>query len=170
MFSYSLYHVNILDCFSNSTPEVGDPGDPNADNKLTDFSSAMVMERNGWKLNIRCSMTSKFSPQCGRDTWFGYNYAQSVGSVQTMFQGTGKATLNFGNCYGSGHVIVYLNGREISRANAYQPRIDVEFQYSKGDILYIVEVNTAIIKLNSLHLYRIGIPQMPYHKCHKCII
>ena len=115
------------------------------------------MKKNGWKLNIRHSMTSVYSPQCGMDTWFGYNHGRSVGSVQTMFHGTGKAVLNFGNCYQSGRVIVYLNGREISGANKNTPRKEVEFQYSKGDILRIDEVLVAIIKLNSLELYHNGI-------------
>ena len=101
-------------------------------------------------------MTSAYSPQCGMDTWFGYNYGRLVGSVQTTFQGTGKAVLNFGNCYQSGRVIVYLNGKEISRAHGKTPRKEVEFQYSKGDLLRIEEVHVAIIKLNSLELYHNG--------------
>ena len=130
--------------------------DQNPDDKLTDFSSAMAMEKNGWKLNIRHSMDSAYSEKCGMDTWFGYNYGEKVGSVQTTFKGTGKATLNFGNCYRSGWVKVYLNGKEISRANGNTPRKEVEFRYSKDDILRIKEVNVAIIKLNSLELYHKG--------------
>ena len=153
----SLLNSVFLSCFKSTGLVPGDQdADQNTDNKLTDFSSAMVMERNGWKLNIKYSMTSAYSRQCGMDTWFGYNYGRSVGSVQTTFQGTGKAVLNFGNCYQSGRVIVYLNGKEISRAHGNTLRKEVEFQYSKGDLLRIEEVHVAIIKINSLGLYHNG--------------
>ena len=117
----------------------------------------MVMKRNGWKLDVTHSMTKSYSRKCGMESWYGYNRGTAVGSVETTFQGTGKATLNFGNCYRTGRVIVYLNDKEISRANRNTPRKEVEFEYSKGDVLLIEEVRVGIIKLNSLELHYKGI-------------
>ena len=124
---------------------------------MKDFSSEMVMKRNGWKLDVTHSMTKAYSRKCGMESWFGYDRGRAVGSVETTFQGTGKATLNFGNCYRTGRVIVYLNDKEISRANRNTPRKEVEFEYSKGDVLLIEEVRVGIIKLNSLELHYKGI-------------
>ena len=107
---------------------------------------------NGWRINVTNSMEPKYGFTCGRKTWYGYNYAFSIGSIQASFEGTGTAKLRYGNCYMSGQVIVYLNGEEISRAEAYDTMKEVIFNYSKGDNLLLKEVNIAIIKLNSLEL------------------
>ena len=107
---------------------------------------------NGWRIDVTNSMEPKYGFTCGRKTWYGYNYAFSVGSIQASFEGTGTAKLRYGNCYMSGQVIVYLNGKEISRAEAYDTMKEVIFNYSKGDTLLLKEVNIAIIKLNSLEL------------------
>ena len=122
------------------------------DEKLKDLSSAEAMKLNGWKINTKYSMNSKYRSRCGDKTWYGYNYGLSVGSAQASFEGTGTAKLSYGNCYQRGQVIVYLNNEEISRAAAYESIKEVTFNYSKGDILLINEVNVGIIKLNSLDL------------------
>ena len=114
------------------------------------------MQRNGWIIDVKKSMDPRYFDTCGKETWFGYNPGSSVGSVKTRFRGNGAATLNFGNCYKQGEVIVYLNENEISRAYNNTPKVETNFEYNKGDVLSIKEVDTAIIKLNSLKLYRQG--------------
>ena len=133
-----------------------------ADRKLEDLSSKMVMQKNGWKIEAANSMDTKYSKQCGNKTWFGYNYGSSIGSLSTRFHGNGTATLNFGNCYRRGLVIVYLNGIEISRAHRNTLKMETNFEYSKGDVLSIKEFDVAIIKLNSLKLSHQGEKTMYY--------
>ena len=122
------------------------------DEKLKDLSSAEAMKLNGWRINTKYSMNSKYRSRCGDETWYGYNYGYSVGSAQASFEGTGTAKLSYGNCYQKGQVLVYLNNEEISRATASESKKEVTFNYSKGDTLLIKEVNIGIIKLNSLDL------------------
>ena len=134
------------------------------DKKLEDLSSKKVMQKNGWTINAdnkperywNGNIRTDYSNQCGRETWFGYNYGPTVGWVKTTFRGNGVATLNFGNCNIKGEVIVYLNENEIAKAYNNTPKVETNFEYNKGDVLSIKEVDTAIIKLNSLKLYRQG--------------
>ena len=121
------------------------------------------MQKNGWTINannkrvqIRLGIFEDYSNQCGRETWFGYNWGPAVGWVKTTFRGNGVATLNFGNCYKYGEVIVYLNENEIAKAYNNTPKVETNFEYNKGDVLSIKEVDTAIIKLNSLKLSHQG--------------
>ena len=120
------------------------------------------MQKNGWKIDAANSMDTRYSKQCGNKTWFGYNHGSSIGSVWTRFRGNGTATLNFGNCYRRGLVIVYLNGIEISRAHRNTLKMETNFEYSKGDVLSIKEFDVAIIKLNSLKLSHQGEKTMYY--------
>ena len=133
------------------------------DKRLEDLSSKKVMQKNGWTINAdnklgwdrNGNMVKDYSNRCGRETWFGYNRGRTVGWVKTTFRGNGAATLNFGNCYKQGEVIVYLNENEISRAYNNTPKVETNFEYNKGDVLSIKE-DKGIIKLNSLKLYRQG--------------
>ena len=123
------------------------------DSNLGEFSSPAVMRKNGWVVDAAYENVPKYSNWCGTKTWFGYNYGRSVGSVKTTFHGNGIAKLNFGNCYKSGNVIVYLNDKKIGRAHGYVRSREIKFKYSKGDTLMIKELNVAIIKLISLNLH-----------------
>ena len=124
-----------------------------ADATLGDLTSKTIMEANGWKVNVGSSFNPTYAKCAGTSTWYGYSSGSTVGSVAASLKGTGRATLNFGNCFTSGKVIVYLNNKEISRANANQNAIEIVFNFSEGDVLRIDEewdgVRGGIIKLNS---------------------
>ena len=123
----------------------------NADQELGDFSSQSAMIKNGWNINVKTTNDPKYFNKCGgTNTWFGYTYGKTVGSISTTFSGYGKAVLFYGNCIG-GQVKVYLNGNEINRAHR-QPSKEFTFNYSKGDTLSIKEFRASIIKLNSLEI------------------
>ena len=146
-------HIFILSSVPDNASKVGiNISISIKDEKLKDLSSAEAMKLNGWRINAKYSMNSKYRSRCGDKTWYGYNYGFSVGSAQASFEGTGAAKLSYRNCYQKGQVIVYLNNQEISRATAYESKKEVTFNYSKGDTLLIKEVNIGIIKLNSLDL------------------
>ena len=122
------------------------------DKSIGDFSSPEVMRKNGWKIDAVFQYDPRYLRICGNETWYGYNFNHAVGSVKIAFLGNGKATLNFGNCFTNGFVIVYLNDQEISRANRNVRSKEVKFNFSKRDVLTIKELNIAIIKLNSLKI------------------
>ena len=111
------------------------------------------MKKGGWNFDVSHQHTYyKYARECGTSTWYGFKYGYPIGSVTAIFAGSGKATLNFGNCYASGRVVVYLNEKDIGHADANTPKQEITFDYSKGDNLTIKEENMAIIKLNSLNL------------------
>ena len=112
------------------------------------------MESNGWIIDVQYWAGNDWNKEnrevCGITTFYGYRGDNSIGMVTTTFTESGRAILNFGNCYNGGYVSVSLNDNEIGRAYANTPINELRFIYSKHDILRIEEVNTAIIKLNSL--------------------
>ena len=125
------------------------------DKKLEDLSSSKVMGLNGWLIDAPYENNPKYYRQCGTNGWFGYKYGYPVGSIKATFRGEfGVASLSFGNCYSKGQVIVYLNKKEISRAEGNVSNKDVVFNFTKGDTLSIKEKNVAIIKLNELRILR----------------
>ena len=123
-----------------------------SDKQLSDVSSRSVMEYNGWEF---ASFVSKPREHyyCGTETVYGYNAGSRTASVSATFEGSGTATLTFGNCYSvrSFTVDVYFNNAKIATANASELRETVTFNFFKGSNLRI-EVNGGIIKLNSLEI------------------
>ena len=73
-----------------------------------------------------------------------------VGSVSTIFKGSGKANLKYENCGKTGHVTVSLNGLELERIRSSHSILS--FQYHTGDLLEIKELNSTIINLYYLDL------------------
>ena len=122
------------------------------DEKLSDFTSMPVMQRNGWIFDVAYSNMDRYAEQCSPSSWYGYSYGSKIGSVYVAFMGSGNATLNYGNCYNGGTVTVFLNENEIGHADGNNPVQAVSFEYSNRNVLMLKETNTAIIKLNSLKI------------------
>ena len=105
----------------------------------------------GWKIDAP-DQNKGYGQECLKtNTFWGYKHKSEVGSVETTFQGSGKATLNFGNCYEGGTTKVFLNEREIGKAGRYEYP-EVSFNFKKGDTLKLIEVDSGIIKINSLDI------------------
>ena len=69
-----------------------------------------------------------------------------------MFSGSGRAKLDFGNCFFlEGTVYAYLDGNEIASASKETPSVTVEFDFNVGSILMITEA-IGIIQFNSLDI------------------
>ena len=122
------------------------------DEKLSDFTSMPVMQRNGWIFDVAYSNMDRYAEQCNPSSWYGYSYGSKIGSVYVAFMGSGNATLSYGNCYNGGTVTVFLNENEIGHADGNIPEQAVSFEYSNRNVLMLKETNTAIIKLNSLKI------------------
>ena len=109
------------------------------------------MRKNGWVFDVTHSNKDRYKNECGKfQTWYGYSIGRDVGSIHVALLGSGNATLSYGNCYRQGLVKVLLNGKEISQASANTPEKTARFSYNHRSILTIKEINTAIIKINSL--------------------
>ena len=108
------------------------------------------MRSNGWTFLASHYDMEWSKGRCGTDGWFGLHAGHQVGSVSVQFQGSGNATLTFGNCWHAQDYSVkaFLNGNEKAEAKGNEFKT-VSFLFRKGDTLKITE-DGAIIKLKSL--------------------
>ena len=118
---------------------------------LTNVSSRPVMEENGWEFHVSHWDKSEFVDICDNDTWYGFYGGYGRGSVSTNFKGSGLGILIFGNCWAHNQVEVYFNDNKISNAIGNVTRKEIQFHFSPGDTLQVME-DGAIIKLHSLSI------------------
>ena len=119
------------------------------DNALSNISQSQPLAASGWITDSTSLNHANYRSTCDfGKTWYGFIGGDPVGSIWTTFQGTGTATLSFGNCIAHGTVKVFLNEKEIAEATLLQ-RKEISFDYSVGDVLKIGEYDTAIWKLYS---------------------
>ena len=85
------------------------------------------------------------------ENWYGYEDYSAIGSITTTLSGTGRAKLNFGNCYTSGNVKVFLDNTEIATVSGDEKSKTVEFDYNDGNELKLTE-DFAIIVFNSFEV------------------
>ena len=115
------------------------------------------MKEGGWRVDEAPEHASDYAWYCARPiSFWGFKYYRAIGFVEATFNGSGRATLDFGNCYDKGGVVkVYLNAVVIGEAETLELSKVISFNYSKGDVLNITEEfkrNGGIIKINSLKL------------------
>ena len=127
------------------------------DSALENVKNREVMKQGGWRVDGAPEHGSNYAWYCARPvTFWGFKYHRATGFVEATFKGSGRATLDFGNCYDKGGVVkVYLNAQEIGEADKLELSEVISFSYSKGDVLNITEEfkrNGGIIKINSLTL------------------
>ena len=140
------------------------------DDKLSNLVSRIDMEKNGWNTtNMNnfdgndetcCKERECTYPQCTvprQCTFYGSLGGNDIGSISTIFKGSGKAILSYGNCYPEGNVLVFLNDKELDRTSSLESQKAVSFRFRKGDVLKIEE-DLAVIKLYSFVLQDCGKP------------
>ena len=115
------------------------------------------MKEGGWRVDGAPEHSNVYAIYCDvPNTFWGYKYHSATGFVEATFKGSGRATLEFGNCYHKGGVVkVYLNADEIGVATKLEKSKVINFNYSRGDVLNITEEykgEGGIIKINSLKL------------------
>ena len=128
-----------------------------SDSALENVTNRQVMKEGGWRVNGAPEHSNVYAIYCDvPNTFWGYKYHSATGFVEATFKGSGRATLDFGNCYNFGGVVkVYLNAHEIGEADKLELSKVISFHYSKGDVLNITEEFKGyggIIKINSLKL------------------
>ena len=115
------------------------------------LESTATNSAEGWTINCNEGVWNSPSDKCSN--WYGYIPNDDVGSISTTFKGSGRARLDFGNCYKNGRVKAYLDGKMIGKgAGKYTFSKVVEFNFQHGSILEINEQNTATIQFNSLKI------------------
>ena len=111
------------------------------------------MISNGWAICADNLKDTVYKSSCEPPmTFWGYNYGQEYGGCVARFMGSGKAILDFGNCWKSGQTRVYLNKKRLKMAGKLVNSTVVTFNYKKGDVLRLEETPTGIVKINALHL------------------
>ena len=74
-----------------------------------------------------------------------------MGTVSANLQGSGEVRLDFGNCWSSGVVKVYLNSREVANADKNTPSKIVSFSFKDGDLLEMKDTGeNSIIAINDI--------------------
>merc|ERR1711976_1147795 len=81
--------------------------------------------------------------------WYAWKSGDAAGKMSTTLIAKGKGELDFGNCWNSGVVEVYLDGSKIASAGPGESKV-LSFDYNDGSKLEIREVNNAIIQINTL--------------------
>ena len=79
--------------------------------------------------------------------WLGWGSIE--GSISTTLHRKRKAILDFGNCWSGGNVDAYKNDVELLSVGA---KSEDQVEFEDGDVLKIIEHNTAIIQFNSLKI------------------
>merc|ERR1711933_491598 len=99
------------------------------------------MESNGWKVGVDPDNTDI----CPGAAWHGWAGADNVGYIRATLSGSGSGSLQFGNCWNSGTVRVYLSGALISSAEPETTKV-ATFAFEGGDELELRDegVNSVI--------------------------
>ena len=90
--------------------------------------------------------------KCARPgNWYGWSAYAKVGTLSTTFQSTGVATIDFGNCWDTGVVRVYLDDVVIAAASAGSKSVKKTFHFTRGSVLKIKDEGpNSVIELNSI--------------------
>ena len=115
----------------------------------------------GWTIGMRYGQhrgprficrINRVHRRCGNGkAWYGWNSGSSVGSLSAQLTGSGSAYLGYGNCWNSGVVKVYLNGKEIDSAPPNTPKKFVAFYFKDGAKLEIKdEGRNSVVHINYL--------------------
>ena len=100
--------------------------------------------------------------------WYGWTNFKTEGSISTVMKGSGRAKLDFGNCWDGrkpwshSYVKVYLDGTEIKSASHGQSNVLVEFEFHEGSKLEIKEINVGIIQFNKFEIVPKGKNHLHY--------
>ena len=90
---------------------------------------------------------------CGPQ-WYGWNGHSDIGSISTTLYKSSKCgKLDFGNCWDTGTVRVYLAGKLIGEAGPNTPRRLIEFAIPENSLLEIKDEGAnSVIKFTSFEM------------------
>ena len=112
------------------------------------------MENNGWFVDVQYHNTLNTFATCDETTFFGSKSNLDAAQVITKFRGTGGAKLDFGNCWSSGFVSVFLNNALIKMARRNGREV-VKFNYRTGDVLAIKTVSLQTSAIMAIYSFEV---------------
>ena len=93
----------------------------------------------------------KVAPQCNLNSYLGLLNDDANGYIKAKLEGFGTGRLDFGNCWTSEIVKVFLDGIEIASAPVSTPNKIVEFTFDSSE-LEIREEDIGILVFNSFEV------------------
>jgi hypothetical protein len=128
--------------------------------KVESLTNAAAMKDNGWTFHDFCCQDQLGGQQqCSSGSFRQWDHWARVSTVRKYLQvGTctgraGRATLDFGNCWNSGKVNVYLNDVKIAVAPPATASQKHTFTFQNNDKLELKdEEGNAVIQINELTL------------------
>ena len=116
----------------------------------------------GWKISvdygtwINSSEHKAIYDKCGEGVaWYGWKKGYPSGFISTILSGDAQGRLNFGNCWTSGIVQAYLNGKVIGYANRNTPTKVIRFNYHNGSKLELQDAyGNAVIQFNKFEVVK----------------
>ena len=129
---------------------------------LNDYSSWNQMSFDGWTHQTSGDMHLSdmseggvaASCQDGSNSWFGWSHNAEVGVLSHVLPATGTGTVDFGNCWHDpGDCVLYVNGREVSRAGPSTLHVTATISFQAGDMLTLQdEGDNSVCKLTRINL------------------
>ena len=113
-------------------------------NKIIEYTHGSVLP--GLVVDCDYGSWSYFINTCSN--WYCWKDNEPVGSIETTLFGNGRGRVDFGNCWTTGVVRLFLNGTEIASASSNSPSNVVEFDFTSGQTLKLVEESIGIIQFN----------------------
>jgi len=83
--------------------------------------------------------------------WHTFTSGSSFCHIKTTLNGSGRAKIDFGNCFNDGVSKLFLNGNEIASAGASE-NIIKEFDFTDGSELKLTEEQSGVISFNSFEV------------------
>ena len=116
------------------------------------------MALNGWKFDlsndgsVQSDIYKKVGEKCkNKAKWYGWSSHALVRTLSTVLNGSGEATLDFGNCWNDGNVKVYMDSKLIATASEGTLSVIKSFSFAPGSLLEIKdEDGNAVMMLNSI--------------------
>lgn len=118
------------------------------------FANRSALTSAGWSLTGFDEVdTLRDQQKCGSEHFHARKTGNGVGVASKTLRGSGKAELEYGNCWDAGKVNVYLNGKMISSASPLTRSKRVKFKFGAGDKLEVKdEEGNAVVQLIRLKL------------------
>ena len=113
------------------------------------------MMSNGWNFDFTddsATHTGVGSECVSHKIWYGWSGGNAVGTFSATLEGSGEATIDFGNCWSAGVVNLYLDDTKLATASVGQKSMGFIFSFTPGSVLKIKdEGGNAVVSFNSIN-------------------
>ena len=130
---------------------------PDSNHHVNNLLTSTTKDTEDWDINMtdgKWKNNQDVDNVCGPN-WYGW-YSDSVGTISTTLYKNDNlkcGRLDFGNCWTSGSVTVYLNGELIATANANEPSKIIEFPILTDSQLEILDEGVgSVVRFNKFEM------------------